>query len=120
VRRPSSPLAACGVILVAIAVGALAARHRVAHPAETPVALPRAETPMPVGPLDLNRATARELEALPRIGPSLAERIIAARHRQGGFRSVDELDGVRGIGRSTLEAIRPLVTVGPPPEQPPP
>ena len=61
-------------------------------------------------PLDLNRATAEELELLPRIGPTLARRIIEDRERRGPFRSVGELTRVRGIGPRTLEGIVPLAT----------
>lgn len=59
--------------------------------------------------LDLNTATAGELETLPGIGPVMAERIIAYREDNGPFSSVDELDNVAGIGPKTLESLRPLV-----------
>lgn len=72
-------------------------------------ALPRHERP-PGGPIDLNTATADELMRLPRIGPKLAERILAFRTSRGGFRSVDDLAQVRGIGPKTLEQLAPLVT----------
>jgi competence protein ComEA len=62
--------------------------------------------------LDLNRATVVQLEALPGIGSSKAAAIVAAREQSGGFRSVDELEGVRGIGPALLEKLRPLVKVG--------
>ena len=62
-------------------------------------------------PVNINTATAEELQALPRIGPAMAQRIIAWREAHGGFRSVDELDAVPGIGPSMLENLRPLVTV---------
>ena len=62
-------------------------------------------------PVNINTATAEELQALPRIGPAMAQRIIAWREAHGGFRSVDELDAVPGIGPSMLENLRPLVTI---------
>lgn len=62
-------------------------------------------------PVNINTATAEELQSLPRIGPAMAQRIIAWREEHGGFRSVDELDAVPGIGPSMLENLRPLVTV---------
>lgn len=62
-------------------------------------------------PVNINTATAEELQTLPRIGPAMAQRIIAWREVHGGFRSVDELDAVPGIGPSMLENLRPLVTV---------
>lgn len=62
-------------------------------------------------PVNINTATAEELQTLPRIGPAMAQRIIAWREAHGGFRSVDELDAVPGIGPSMLENLRLLVTV---------
>lgn len=61
--------------------------------------------------LDLNRATAAELEELPGVGPVTAGAIIAWREDNGEFTSVDELQEVSGIGPATLEKLRPLVTV---------
>ena len=65
----------------------------------------------PAGPVDLNSASESDLEALPGIGPSLAQAIIATRTRLGGFRSVDDLREVRGIGDRRFADLRPLVTV---------
>jgi competence protein ComEA len=61
-------------------------------------------------PLNLNRARAEQLEILPGIGPSLAQKIVDYREQNGGFKSVDDLDNVSGIGPKKLEALRPLVT----------
>ncbi len=66
------------------------------------------------GPLDLNRATAVELEKLPGIGPTLAARIVAWREAHGPFQSVEDLLLVPGIGPKTLEGLRDKVTVTPP------
>ncbi len=63
------------------------------------------------GPLNLNTATEAELEQLPGIGPSLAQAILAARTRTGGFRSVNELREVRGIGERRFADLKSLVTV---------
>ena len=65
----------------------------------------------PTGPLDLNTATVEQLDALPGVGPATAQAIVAERERRGGFRSVDDLLDVRGIGPAKLEALRDLVTV---------
>lgn len=62
-------------------------------------------------PLDINRATAEELELLPGIGAVLARRIVEYRQQVGRFHSVEELRQVRGIGAKRLEQIRPLVIV---------
>jgi competence protein ComEA len=66
------------------------------------------------GPLDLNTATTKQLEALPGVGEHLARSIIASRNARGGhFKSVDELLKIDGIGEKTLEKIRPYVYVSP-------
>lgn len=62
--------------------------------------------------VDVNRATASELERLPGVGPALAARIIAHRDSAGAFDSVDQLDRVRGIGPALLAKLRPLVKTG--------
>ena len=62
-------------------------------------------------PVDLNRATQAELEALPGVGPKMAERILAYRAENGGFKSVDELDDVKGIGEKRMATLKPLVKV---------
>lgn len=62
--------------------------------------------------IDVNRASAKELEALPGIGPALAGRIIASREADGRFRTVDELQRVAGIGPALLQRLRPLVRAG--------
>ncbi len=64
------------------------------------------------GLINLNRATAEQLETLPGIGPKYAEAIVAYR-QQHPFASVDELQNVRGIGAKRLQDLRPLVTVSP-------
>ncbi|MFM9996720.1 MAG: ComEA family DNA-binding protein [Phycisphaerales bacterium] len=61
--------------------------------------------------VNLNTATAAELELLPGIGPALAARIVEHRRSNGPFKSVEELDLVRGIGPRTMDALRPLVTI---------
>lgn len=61
-------------------------------------------------PVDLNRATAAQLQQVPWIGPTTARRILEERQKQP-FHSVDELRRVRGIGPKKLEKMRPFVTV---------
>jgi competence protein ComEA len=62
--------------------------------------------------MDLNTASASELDLLPGIGPALAQRIIEYRGKHGGFKTIEELKQVPGIGPKKLEAIRDRVTVG--------
>jgi competence protein ComEA len=61
--------------------------------------------------VDLNRAGRAELLQLPAVGENLARRIIDYRQAHGGFRSVDELANVHGVGPATLERLRPWVWV---------
>jgi len=118
-NRPSAPLAATGLVLAVLALLALAR-----GPAEgPPVAARVSSSPEPAEdaseqgrrllseePIDVNSATAEELELLPRIGPTLAARVIAEREAAGPFDSVEGLLRVRGIGPRTLERLRPLIT----------
>jgi competence protein ComEA len=66
---------------------------------------------VPAGPLNINTASSMELEELPGIGPSLAASIIAEREKRGGFKSVGELQDVRGIGELRYADIKDLVAV---------
>lgn len=63
------------------------------------------------GKINLNRASAEELQKLPGVGPVLAARIVAFREEHGPFRSVDDLTLVSGIGPKTLDGFRDQVTV---------
>jgi competence protein ComEA len=61
--------------------------------------------------IDLNRAEAWLLEALPGVGETLAQRIIDYRQTNGGFHNITEITNVEGIGASTYEQIKDLITV---------
>ena len=63
-------------------------------------------------PIDINRADAEQLTALPGIGDVLAGRIVAYREENGSFLSTQELQNVEGIGEKRLDAILDLITVG--------
>ena len=88
---------------------------------ETPPAVPSTAAPStgvgggkaaaPGAAVDLNTATAEQLEALPGVGPATSRAILAYRAGHGRFRSVTELLEVPGIGPAKLEALRPLVRV---------
>ena len=69
-------------------------------------AAPEAST---TGPVHLNTATLEQLDALPGVGPTTAQRILDYRQENGAFSSVDELDAVPGIGPARLEQLRELV-----------
>ncbi len=86
----------------------------VARVGEVPPAATDAGGTAPAGPaplVDLNTASATDLEALPGIGPTTAEAIVDHRERNGPFRAVDDLLDVRGIGDAKLEQLRDRVTV---------
>ncbi len=64
-----------------------------------------------IATININRATAAEFDSLPRIGPTIAERIITFRDENGPFGSIDELGNVPGIGDTTLAGIRDQLTL---------
>jgi len=65
----------------------------------------------PAAPVNLNTATLEQLDTLDGIGPGIGQRIIDYREQHGGFRNVDELGEVPGIGDKRMATLRPLVTV---------
>ena len=73
-----------------------------------------ATDPIPTEPVivNINAATAEQLQTLPGIGPVLSGRIIAWREENGAFQSPEELTKVKGIGEATLLEILDLITVG--------
>jgi competence protein ComEA len=81
-------------------------------PVPTPVLA--AATPPPgstAGKVNINTASAAELDALPGIGPGYAERIIAYREGNGPFEKIEDIQNVPGIGPATFERIRDMITV---------
>src|SRR5262250_156554 len=97
-------------------------RHRVAFVLLAALAVagsarPRADAPPSAAllfgdPLDVNRASAADLAALPGIGPTRARRIADYRAHHGAFRSLADLDAIPGIGPHTLARLAPVVTFG--------
>jgi competence protein ComEA len=86
------------------------------------VGLPQPSAAVPAGPegttgsasgqpVNLNTASASDLEALPGIGPVLAQRVIDWRTQHGGFTSIDQLREISGLGGKKYDALAPLVRV---------
>lgn len=68
-----------------------------------------ADAPRMAGVVNVNTATVEELQILPGIGEARARELVALRKQRGGFKSVDELKEVKGIGDASLERLRPFV-----------
>lgn len=76
----------------------------------------------PTHKIDINAASAKELQELPGVGPATAKAIIQFRAKSGRFRRVEDLLAIRGISEGKLNKMRPYITVGapPPPKKSPP
>jgi competence protein ComEA len=90
-------LVACALCVVLAATGALASQPKSAPSIE--------------GVVNLNTATPEELQLLPGVGEARAVAIVSMRTQRGGFKDVDELLEVKGIGEAMLEKMRPHVTL---------
>lgn len=66
------------------------------------------------GVVNINTASAQELQLLPRVGPALAKRIVEFREKNGTFKTSEELMRVKGIGEKTFELLKPYVTTSGP------
>jgi competence ComEA-like helix-hairpin-helix protein len=66
----------------------------------------------PAHPVNLNTASSEELQLVPGIGPSTADKILQMRKSYGAFKSVDDLLAIKGIGPKRLEKMRKYLTVG--------
>ncbi|MEM7495445.1 MAG: helix-hairpin-helix domain-containing protein [Myxococcota bacterium] len=92
---------ACRIVLVVTLVSGLAGARQVPVRGQNTAARK----------IDLNTATAKQLEALPRIGPKRAAAIVKYRERIGRFTRVTQLLRIKGIGKKTLRRLQPLVSV---------
>ena len=106
--RLTRPLAAALALAAMLAITAGASSVRAAEKPPRP-----AEAASASGKIDLNTASLTDLQTLPGVGASLAQRILDYRKENGGFKSIEELMNVKGIGEKSFEKIRPLVSVAP-------
>jgi competence protein ComEA len=77
----------------------------------TPAATSGSSSPAPGAPVNLNTATLEQLDTLPGVGPSTAQKIVDYRTEHGSFGSVDELNNVSGIGDVRFAELKDLVTI---------
>jgi competence protein ComEA len=91
-----------------IAVSAAAASAQ--NKATTPKAAATA-TATATAPVNLNTATAEQLATIPGVGQKMAERIIDYRQKNGGFKKVEDLMNVSGVGEKSFLKMKPLITV---------
>jgi competence protein ComEA len=63
-------------------------------------------------PVNLNSASAAQLQTLPGVGASAAQRIVEYRQKNGNFKKIEELMNVKGIGEKSFLKLKPLITVG--------
>ena len=93
---------------IVLALGLVAATGAAAQ--EAPRSSAKASAPAGA-PINLNTATVAQLETLPGIGKSTAERILEYRQKNGGFKKVEDLMNVRGIGEKSFLKMKALITV---------
>ena len=92
------------ILGVAVSAAAASAQNKVTTPKAAPTATATA-------PVNLNTATVEQLATIPGVGPKMAERIIDYRQKNGGFKKVEDLMNVSGVGEKSFLKMKPLITV---------
>jgi competence protein ComEA len=106
-------------ILFAIVIAALVSAPSLASTgqaskagASAKVAAPAKARATAANPVNLNSASVAQLQTLPGIGASAAQRIVEYRQKNGAFKKIEELMNVKGIGEKSFLKLKPLITVG--------
>ena len=100
-------------LLSVVALVGLAAVPPGAHASQSKAPARSAAKPAVAGPVNINTASAAELETLPGIGAKTAGRILEYRQKNGPFKKVEELMNVRGVGEKSFLKLRNQISVGP-------
>jgi competence protein ComEA len=103
-HRLSFVLGCALAALMAAAPATVGAQAKAAKPKPAPAV---------TTPVNLNTATAADLQALPGVGAATARLIIEHREKNGGFKKIEELMNIKGIGEKSFLKLKPMVTVAP-------
>lgn len=78
---------------------------------KTPKASKPAKKALPEGKININTASEKDLQKLPKVGPAMAKKIVEYRNSVKSFKTVEELRNVKGIGAKIFEGLKPYVTI---------
>ena len=99
------------MVLALVAAAALPAAAQQKAAGGSSKAAGRSAAAAPPAPVNLNTATQAQIEALPGIGPKVAQRIIEYRQKNGQFKKIEDVMNVKGIGEKSFLKLKPYLTV---------
>lgn len=100
-----------GMLVAALVASAPAAQAQAAAAAAKKAPAAARVRATPGAPVNLNAATLAQLQTLPGVGVSTAQRIVDYRQKNGAFKKVEELMNVKGLGEKSFLKLKPLITV---------